>query len=131
MLVDVTVRVAWQLIEGKATVAGAVSAPVAALVDGVVRAMWMTKMKVVAASVLAIGILGTGVGLIGHQVWADKPVLPAPERRPRFLAQLTDSSPDDREKLQGRWRVTAFERGGKPDGTRQCARGPSNRKLPR
>jgi RNA polymerase sigma-70 factor (ECF subfamily) len=50
---------------------GAVSAPVLALTERVVRAMWMTKLKLTAAVVLAVGLLGGGVGLFAYRALAD------------------------------------------------------------
>jgi RNA polymerase sigma factor (sigma-70 family) len=42
--------------------AGLVPAPVAALAEGVVRAMWWSKLKVIAAVLLAAGLLAAGLG---------------------------------------------------------------------
>jgi len=47
--------------------AGTISAPVAALVEGVIHAMFMTKIKMAAAVVLVLGMLGTGVGVMTYQ----------------------------------------------------------------
>ena len=37
---------------------------VAALTEGVLRAMWMTKLKVAAAAILALAAVGFGAGLV-------------------------------------------------------------------
>jgi RNA polymerase sigma factor (sigma-70 family) len=44
--------------------AGSISPRVAALTEGVLRAMWITKLKVAAALVLAIGAAGFGAGFV-------------------------------------------------------------------
>jgi RNA polymerase sigma factor (sigma-70 family) len=48
---------------GKA-VAGVVSGEIVALTEGVVHAMWMTKLKVATAAVLAVTVLGTSAGVV-------------------------------------------------------------------
>lgn len=50
------------------------SAPLAALVEGVVRSMFLSKVKFVAFVVLALGLVGSGVGIVGHRTDAEQPV---------------------------------------------------------
>jgi RNA polymerase sigma factor (sigma-70 family) len=59
-LVTSTVKAAACVAAGQAAV---VSAPVAALTKGVLKAMLVTKLKIATAVVLAVGLLGIGVGL--------------------------------------------------------------------
>ncbi|HEY1861009.1 MAG TPA: RNA polymerase sigma factor [Gemmataceae bacterium] len=59
-LVSSTVKAAACVAAGQAA---AVSAPVAALTKGVLKAMLMTKLKIGTAVVLAVGLLGVGVGV--------------------------------------------------------------------
>jgi RNA polymerase sigma factor (sigma-70 family) len=61
-LVSSTVQAAALVVAGHAA-AGVVSAPVAALTEGVMKAMLMTKLKIATAVVLAVGLLGVGFGL--------------------------------------------------------------------
>jgi RNA polymerase sigma factor (sigma-70 family) len=64
---------------GKVLAAGAVSARVAALTEGVLQAMFLTKLiKTAAAAVLAVGVLGGGTGLLLYRTHA---VEPAPEKK--------------------------------------------------
>jgi hypothetical protein len=65
-----TIEAAANVAAGKA-VAGLVSAPVAALTEGVIRAMFLTKFEVVTAWLLAFGLL-FGAGVLGHRALADK-----------------------------------------------------------
>jgi hypothetical protein len=75
-LVASTVQTA-SLISSGASAAGIVSAKVAALAEGVIRAMFITKLKIVASIALAIGILTSGAGFVTHQALAQKNGKPA------------------------------------------------------
>src|SRR6266851_204758 len=68
-LVSSTVQAAALVAAGHAA-AGVVSAPVAALTEGVMKAMLMTKLKIATAVVLAVGLLGVGFGLYQTQAAA-------------------------------------------------------------
>ncbi len=54
-----------------ATVAGAVSAPVVTLADGVLRALFLTKLKL-ASAVLAVGVVLAGAGLLAYHAQASR-----------------------------------------------------------
>ena len=56
-----TVAAATDVVSGRG-LAGAVSAPVAALTEGVIRAMLMTKLKIALTVLLTLGALGVSVG---------------------------------------------------------------------
>ncbi len=55
------------LLAAGGSAAGAITAPVAALVEGVMHAMWMTKVKMMVALVLALGVLTAGAGVVTYQ----------------------------------------------------------------
>jgi RNA polymerase sigma factor (sigma-70 family) len=59
LLTGSTIRAAVLVAAGHAA-AGAVSAPVAALTEGVLKAMSLSKLKLVLAVVLAVGLIGAG-----------------------------------------------------------------------
>jgi RNA polymerase sigma factor (sigma-70 family) len=59
-------------VTGKAA-AAAIPPRVAALTEGVIRAMGMSKLKVVAASLLAVALLAGGLAVAARQALADKP----------------------------------------------------------
>ena len=63
-LVVSTVQAATLMAAGKALATGAISAKVVALTEGVLKAMLMTKIKVAITVVLAINLIGAGVGLV-------------------------------------------------------------------
>jgi RNA polymerase sigma factor (sigma-70 family) len=69
-LVTSTAAIAARLAAGQAL--GTASVRVAALTEGVLRAMWITKVRIIAV-VLAVSLLGTGAGLLTHRAWGEKP----------------------------------------------------------
>jgi RNA polymerase sigma factor (sigma-70 family) len=77
-LVSSTVQAATAFAAGQAA-AGLVSASVASLTEGVLRAMFLTKVKITAAALLALAVLGTGAGLWTHRALADRPTSDAKE----------------------------------------------------
>jgi RNA polymerase sigma factor (sigma-70 family) len=112
-LVTSTVKAAALVAVGQA--AAGVSAPVAALVEGVLQAMCVTKVKVTAAVLLAVTVLGAGAGVLtcgspaadvlpGGQAVAAQP---APAR--------AGKAQTDQQKLQGTWRVVAAQRFGRAE----------------
>jgi RNA polymerase sigma factor (sigma-70 family) len=68
-LVSSTVRAALAAAHGPAA-AGAVSAQGAALVQGVIQAMFLAKMKVVAAGLCVLTIVGASAGLVTYEAQA-------------------------------------------------------------
>ncbi|MBL8794339.1 MAG: hypothetical protein JNM56_10575, partial [Planctomycetia bacterium] len=62
-LVENTVRAAIGFAAGKSAVAGVVSAEAVVLAEGMLNTMISTKLKVVAALLLAVGLLGTGTSV--------------------------------------------------------------------
>jgi RNA polymerase sigma factor (sigma-70 family) len=69
-LVGTTSKAALAVAAGQA-VAAVATARAAALTEGVLRAMFMTKLKVALGIVLAVGLIGLGAGLIGGQLLAE------------------------------------------------------------
>jgi RNA polymerase sigma factor (sigma-70 family) len=69
-LVYATLKAALAVAAGQST-AAVVSAPVAALTQGVLHAMFMSKLKLTLAVVLAVGIAGAGAGILGNWGFAD------------------------------------------------------------
>jgi RNA polymerase sigma factor (sigma-70 family) len=76
-LVGQTVRAAASVASGNAA-AGAVSTTVAALTEGVLQAMFLSKVKTASAVVLALALLGAGVALY----LTDAPPAPAAQAPP-------------------------------------------------
>jgi ketosteroid isomerase-like protein len=61
-----TLKAASLIAAGQAAAAGVISAQVAALTEGVLKAMSMTKVKIVAAFLLALLVVGAGAGVLSH-----------------------------------------------------------------
>jgi RNA polymerase sigma factor (sigma-70 family) len=87
VLVSSTVKAAAQIAEGQAA-AGIVSSQVAALTEGVVKAMLMSKLKTLGAISALVVMLGLGAGSLRHAEAADGEVgkasreqVPAPPAR--------------------------------------------------
>lgn len=71
-LVVSTVQAAMMFAAGK-TAAGVISAQVAALTEGVLQAMFLSKLKIATALVLVVAFLGWSGGLLMEQALAEKP----------------------------------------------------------
>jgi hypothetical protein len=73
---------------GRRAAGAAVSANVLSLTEGVLKAMFVSKLKLVGAVVLAAGMIGVGAGGLGYRSWADEgagggtPAQPQPEQGP-------------------------------------------------
>jgi RNA polymerase sigma factor (sigma-70 family) len=68
---EMTVRTS--LLFAAGTAGQSLSAPLAALVDGVVRSMILSKVKFAVVIVLALGIAGAGAGILGFHSEAEQP----------------------------------------------------------
>jgi uncharacterized protein (TIGR03067 family) len=105
-LIGSTVRAAANLAAG-----ASVSAPVAALTQGVLKSMFLTKLKVIA---LTVAMIGLTVGTLTYGLVSYKPVAAAPqdsaksdEKKPVAKPQKTD-----KELLQGAWKITSAKNAG-------------------
>jgi uncharacterized protein (TIGR03067 family) len=102
----------------QAVLAGGVSPSAAVLAGGVLRAMFVKKATMVATVVVALGLVGGGLGLLRQ---------PAPaalggggEEEPKkakpgvifTLPEEPKKEPDDLRKLQGAWQAVALEHNG-------------------
>jgi RNA polymerase sigma factor (sigma-70 family) len=106
-----TAKAATLFLAGQAMAAGLISTNVAAMTQGVLRAMFLTKLKTAAAILLAVALTGTGVGVVTyHTLAAEQPGSQpgdAPGRASaagdaakiaRLIDQLGSDTFDDREK---------------------------------
>ncbi len=66
-LIDATVKAAIQLTARDAGEAGLVSAFAVALTEGVLRTMFVSKLKAIALTLIAVGAITSGVGLYAYQ----------------------------------------------------------------
>jgi RNA polymerase sigma factor (sigma-70 family) len=108
-----TIKAALSLVTGQSAAAGAISLKVAALMEGVLNAMFMTKLKFVAVVLLVTGLLAVGGGLITYQTAtaqqnkADRPT--GKGKRGDTDAPKTDATKIDKAKLQGVWQIESME----------------------
>jgi RNA polymerase sigma factor (sigma-70 family) len=105
-LLDATIKAALLMSGGRATT-GAATASVAALVEGVLQAMFSKQVKWAAAVLLAVGALCSAAGVLacrGVTARLGEAINPA--------AAKTDSGITDAEKLQGTWKLVYMEEGG-------------------
>ncbi|HZV03934.1 MAG TPA: RNA polymerase sigma factor [Gemmataceae bacterium] len=101
VLSETTIRMS--LLFATGTTSSAVSASLTALVEGVVRSMFLSKVKVAVIVLVTIGLLGSGAGFVAHRTAAgqpgDKPAT-TPDRPPS-VAQKTKEKTKEKEKSRG------------------------------
>jgi RNA polymerase sigma factor (sigma-70 family) len=100
-VVSSTINAACCFAAGQMTATGPVSVKVAALVEGVLKAMMISKLKAVVAVLLVLGFLVTGASVLTHRTAAQPSATPAP---PVAAAQdaksiLEGSKAGDRKEL--------------------------------
>src|SRR5262249_28597659 len=97
-LIGSALKSATALAAGKTLAGGVVSSGAAALTEGVLKAMFLTKLKFVTALCLAFGIAGAGVGMVASQ-----PFQTAPKENNDAKARKDEVS------IQGTWSVLNIE----------------------
>jgi RNA polymerase sigma-70 factor (ECF subfamily) len=109
-LAEGTIKAAALTAAGTAA-SGAVSATVAALAKGVVRSMFLSKLKLVTAVVLAFTVATAVTVVCARQVLADKPAAEEKDQK-------------DEEKILGVWTSESAEEGGQkaPEGAFKLAK---------
>ncbi|HEY7311645.1 MAG TPA: sigma-70 family RNA polymerase sigma factor [Gemmataceae bacterium] len=88
-LFDSTLKAATAFAAGDAATGGLASAQAVALMKGVLHTMFATKMKTMAALLLALAVLVGGAGAFDYHT----------------LAREADAKKSDKEKIQGEWKV--------------------------
>ncbi len=89
-----TVKAALLVTAGRAASAGLISTQVALLTEGVLKAMLVSKLKVAAAALIAVGMLGAGVGVLGQRAGSgNEEVAQAEERNVPAKPQLEKAQP--------------------------------------
>ncbi|MCI0455813.1 MAG: sigma-70 family RNA polymerase sigma factor [Gemmataceae bacterium] len=111
-LVSSTVKAASLLAAGSAAATGGVSTTVAALTEGVVKAMLLTKLKVLTTVLLAVALLGSGGGLLTYRTLRAEPKDAKPAGPPAAAAPGEEKPKPDKEALQGTWVGVSGEREG-------------------
>jgi RNA polymerase sigma factor (sigma-70 family) len=82
-LVISTVQAAAFGAAGEAAAAGVISGQVATLTEGVLRAMFLSKLQLAIVALFVVAVAGGGLGFLTHQALADKPAADAnPVKKP-------------------------------------------------
>jgi RNA polymerase sigma factor (sigma-70 family) len=111
-LASVTSEAATGFAAGKAAAAGTTSAQAAAFAEGVLREMFLTKLKTAAVALLA-GVAGTAAVLLTCQALAGGPARVKNEGAARSIAKEADKPKTDKDSLQGAWIPVSAEEDGK------------------
>ena len=101
-LMSTTVKAAAVIAAGQAAVAGVVPAKVAALMEGVLKTMFMTKLKglmPVTMAMLAI-MVGVGVGLLGYGRATGQQ---KEDNKAEVVAPIKGVAKNDKDQLLGKW----------------------------
>jgi len=99
-VVSATIKAASLFATGKAVATGVISAKVTALTEGVLRAMLLTKLRIATAVLLAVGVLGAGLGVALTYRTAGA----GPSEATREAAQKSD-----KDRLQGTWQQVSCD----------------------
>jgi RNA polymerase sigma-70 factor (ECF subfamily) len=110
-LVVSTVKAAVLFAAGQAA-AGVISTHAAALTEGVLRAMFLRKLRTIVAVLLAVS-LATAVCVFTYPASGEEPQQPPRPRLLQAAPRLAVQDKTDKEKLQGTWHAVSGEVGGK------------------
>jgi RNA polymerase sigma factor (sigma-70 family) len=102
-LAATTLRMA-VLLTGDHAGAGMISAQVAALAKGVLQTMLLTQLKVAITVLLAVGIAGTAVAVLGQRVLAEKERNPQKDEKLQLAAEAEPKEREakkERDEVQG------------------------------
>jgi RNA polymerase sigma factor (sigma-70 family) len=100
---------------GQTSMTGVLSPQTVQLAEGVLKAMFLTKLKVATMVLLAVGVLGAGAGLFTHSLLAVEEKAGQQQGAVQAAAgQQKDAAraATDQDKLQGTWKVVRQESGG-------------------
>jgi RNA polymerase sigma factor (sigma-70 family) len=93
LLVATTVKAAGQVLAGR-EMTGIVSAKVVALTEGVIKAMFATKLKALATALIVLGGLALGTGRLSSLPFGDGPAASAQEQRQRSKDEVERAAAD-------------------------------------
>jgi RNA polymerase sigma factor (sigma-70 family) len=115
-VVSSTIHAATLYAAGPAAASGAISGQVAALTEGILTAMFLTKLKAVLVVLLVVATLGGVAGVISRTRAAEQPPAQAASERAdkekQFAAVPVPET--DLDRLQGVWKLVYVEVNGTP-----------------
>jgi RNA polymerase sigma-70 factor (ECF subfamily) len=106
-----TAQAATAFAAGRAAVSGCCSPHAAALAEGVLRTMFLTKLKIALVAVATIGMAGFAAAAFTHLGSSQEN--PAIERHLQPAATGRGEAKTDKERLQGSWTVVAVTEAGR------------------
>jgi RNA polymerase sigma factor (sigma-70 family) len=98
LLAAPTVKAATAFAAKSTTASGLVSAGVAALAEGGLKAMLVTKLKVVGTLVLVLGVLVTGAGLLSNKAGFGQLLAEIPRDEPKTAARTVEAAKPEAER---------------------------------
>ena len=129
-LAQSTIKGAILVATGQAAIAAVASPPVAALTEGVLKAMFLTKLKVASLFVLTVATLMAGAGLTGYRIFAADPDQPSraavgedDEQKARDKGRAAGQDRGSRAHVQEADEDKARDKSRKADGAREVIRG--------
>lgn len=93
LLVTTTVKAAGPALAGR-EITGIVSANVIALSEGVMKAMFVNKLKIVTCALVVLGALGVGSGRVTHSIFGERQAVAA-EPPPKISADTLNQAAAD------------------------------------
>jgi RNA polymerase sigma factor (sigma-70 family) len=114
-LMSSTVKAATMIAAGQATFAGVVPAKVAALTEGVMKSMMLTKLSKAVAGLVVLGVVVFGGGLLTHRTAAGQQAKSEQDGDKPAIGQSTPplkTPKTDLDRLQGVWSVVSEQQGG-------------------
>jgi RNA polymerase sigma factor (sigma-70 family) len=102
-LMNSTANAAALIAAGQALVAGVVPAKVAALMEGVISSMMLTKLKTVTAVLLLVGMAASGVGMLARPTAAAAQVSDTESNEAASPKAASPPKSVDEAKLHGEW----------------------------
>ena len=110
-LVLKTIKVA-SLLAGQAAATGAASVKVAALTEGVLKAMLVSKFKTAMAVLLVVALVfGGAIGTVCHTQAGESQKADKPAKQ-KATTEEGGGAKTDAERLQGKWEIASLGRGG-------------------
>jgi RNA polymerase sigma factor (sigma-70 family) len=107
-LVISTIEAATRFAAG-GTAVGVISAQAAALMEGVMKAMFLTKLKIATMFLLTVAIVGAGGGVLTHQALADKQAESQKESTPQAAEQPKGKAAEKEPVTKWKEPVTKWE----------------------
>jgi RNA polymerase sigma factor (sigma-70 family) len=111
--VDSTAHAAIAFAAGRSAAAGAYSGPAAALAEGVLHAMFVTKLKIALLLLATVGIAGVGTFGLIRLATAGEPAGPEFARGLQPPPRQDNAATADQKTLQGTWTVVAVTENGR------------------